>query len=452
MAEPLSAPKGTYDILPEDQPLRRWVIGRAEAVFQRYGYRRIDTPMFEETRLFSRGVGESTDIVRKEMYTFEDLGGRSLTLRPEGTAPVARAYVEHGMHTLPQPVKLYYHSPMFRYESPQSGRYRQHYQLGLEAFGSEAPEVDAEVIGVLAALYREVGLEGLDLRLNSMGCRECRPGYSAVLREFLIKNAEAFCGECHERTRLNPLRTFDCKVAGCREALEAAPRLADHLCPACAAHHDRVQECLAVQGISFIPDHTLVRGMDYYTRTTFEFQSSLLGAQSGVGGGGRYDDLVEAIGGPATPGVGFGTGLERILLALSRSGAAPPGAPRPVVYLVALTPEARREAFALAHELRGRGVAADLDYMNRSVKGQMKQAGRSGARYAFIIGEQELTDRVVTVRDLVSGDEKAVPGAEAVLLAAPAGTADAATVAPGASGSAAGSADTSGVAAAAPDA
>ncbi|NLE11816.1 MAG: histidine--tRNA ligase, partial [Actinobacteria bacterium] len=412
-------PKGTYDILPGDQTLRRWLIARAEDVFRRYGYRRIDTPTFEETRLFSRGVGESTDIVRKEMYTFEDLGGRSMTLRPEGTAPVARAYVEHGMHTLPQPVKLYYHSPMFRYESPQSGRYRQHYQLGIEAFGSTEPEVDAEVIGVLAALYGEIGLGGLELRLNSMGCKECRPGYMEKLRAFLTKHAEALCQECRERAAINPLRTFDCKVPSCREVLETAPRLADHLCPACSQHHARVQECLAVQGISFATDHSLVRGMDYYTRTTFEFQSSLLGAQSGVGGGGRYDGLVEAIGGPPTPGVGFGTGIERILLALARAEVQVPEALPPLAYLVGLTPEGRKKVFALAHELRLLGAAVDLDYMSRSAKGQMKQAGRSGARYAFIVGEQELADGVITVRDLRSGEEESLTDGEVMELAKP---------------------------------
>ncbi len=418
MAESINAPKGTYDVLPDQQPLRRWVVTCAEAVFQRYGYRRIDTPAFEETRLFARGVGESTDIVRKEMYTFEDLGGRSMTLRPEGTAPVARAYVEHGMHTLPQPVKLYYHSAMFRYESPQSGRYRQHYQLGVEAFGSNAPELDAEVIGVLAAFYRELGLEGLDLRLNSMGCGECRPGYAVVLRAYLSEHSKEFCGECEERARLNPLRVFDCKVASCRSGLEAAPRLPDHLCPDCSDHHRRVEECLQTQGIAFVPDHTLVRGMDYYTRTTFEFQSSLLGAQAGVGGGGRYDNLVEAIGGPAVTGVGFGTGLERILLALSRSGVTGPAVQPAVAYLVALTAEARREVFALAHEMRSLGAAVDLDYVGRSAKGQMKQAGRSGARYALIVGDQELADRTVVVRDLESGEEEALARAEVVALAA----------------------------------
>jgi histidyl-tRNA synthetase len=418
MAEPIEAPKGTYDILPEQQPMRRWVIACAEKVFFRFGYRRIDTPVFEETRLFTRGVGESTDIVRKEMYTFEDLGGRSMTLRPEGTAPVARAYLEHGMHTLPQPVKLYYHSPMFRYESPQSGRYRQHYQLGVEAFGSEAPELDAEVIGVLAALYRELGLEGLELRLNSMGCSDCRPGYSAELRVFLVGRSETLCPECLERARLNPMRAFDCKVAACRAALEEAPRLADHLCSACNEHFRQVQRCLEIQGIGFTPDHTLVRGMDYYTRTTFEFQSPMLGAQSGVGGGGRYDRLVESIGGAVVPGVGFGTGVERIVLALTRVGVEPPSAAGPGAYLVALTPAAREEVFALAHKVRSQGGAVDLDYIGRSAKGQMKQAGRSGARYAFIIGEQELCDSTITVRDLATGTESRLTWVEAIGLAA----------------------------------
>ncbi len=416
MAEPFTAPKGTYDVLPEQQPVRRWVIRTAEAVFRRYGYHRIDTPAFEDTRLFTRGVGDSTDIVRKEMYTFQDLGGRSMTLRPEGTAPVARAYVEHGMHTLPQPVKLYYYSPMFRYESPQSGRYRQHHQLGIEAFGAPAPELDAEVVGVLAALYRELGLSGIQLRLNSMGCRECRPGYSSALRKYLQAGSGSLCGECLERTHLNPLRTFDCKVPACRLALEGAPRLPDYLCPACAEHHARVKACLAVQGIAFIEDHTLVRGMDYYTRTTFEFQSSLLGAQSGIGGGGRYDDLVAAIGGPATPGVGFGTGVERILLAISRSDAEGVAADAPVAYLVSVGEGARDEVFALAHQMRTRGIAVDLDYAGRSAKGQMKQAGRTGARYAVIIGEAEMTTGLVTLRDLATGEERKVPHNEAVAL------------------------------------
>ena len=412
-AEPVNAPKGTYDILPEDQTVRRWVVDTAAEVFRRYGYGRLDTPIFEETRLFTRGVGESTDIVRKEMYTFTDMGGRSMTLRPEGTAPAARAYVEHGMHTRPQPVKLWYHWPMFRYEAPQSGRYRQHYQFGVEAFGSESPLIDAEVIGVLAAFYRSIGLTAVELRLNSMGCRECRPAYTRELRAFLDGRTTDLCGECRERTHINPLRTFDCKVPYCREVLEDAPRLTDYLCPDCASHHAAVKHALELQAIDFVEDHRLVRGMDYYTRTTFEFQSSVLGAQAGVGGGGRYDNLVEDIGGPPTPGVGFGTGLERILLALDRSGVAAPPVRRAAVYVVALTESAREPSFVLAHELRARGVAVELDYQQRSAKGQMKQAGRSGARFAAILGEEELATGTVTLKDLAAGEERRLPRIQA---------------------------------------
>ncbi len=406
MAKKMTAPKGTYDILPDDQPRRRWLASKAADVFQRYGYGRLDTPMFEETRLFTRGVGESTDIVRKEMYTFQDLGGRSMTLRPEGTAPAARAYVEHGFKTKPQPVKFWYHWPMFRYESPQSGRYRQHYQFGIEAFGSDSPALDAEAIGVLATLYREIGLSQVELRLNSMGCRECRPGYLESLRGFLRERGSELCADCRERTALNPLRTFDCKVEGCRQVLTAAPRLPDSLCPACKEHHDTVKGYLTLQGIDYLEDHTLVRGMDYYTRTTFEFQSQVLGAQSGVGGGGRYDNLVESIGGTDVPGVGFGTGVERILLALERSGVAVPESPRPAAYVVAVDDASRPEAFRLAHELRTTGAKVELDYVGRSVKGQMKQAAGTRARYAAILGEQELAEGSVTVRDMSTGAEE----------------------------------------------
>jgi histidyl-tRNA synthetase len=414
VADKITAPKGTYDILPEDQLVRRWVISRAEQVFARYGYGRLDTPMFEETRLFVRGVGESTDIVRKEMYTFDDLGGRSMTLRPEGTAPAARAYVEHGMHTRPQPVKLWYHWPMFRYESPQSGRYRQHYQLGVEAFGSNSPALDAEVIGVLAAVYREIGLKGVELRLNSMGDRQCRPEYVARLRGFLESKEAELCGDCVERTRLNPLRAFDCKVPGCQKVMHQAPRITDSLCPSCAEHHQRVLHHLEQQSISFSEDHTLVRGMDYYTRTTFEFTSSVLGAQSGVGGGGRYDNLVESIGGPDVPGVGFGTGVERILLALSRSEADLPAFAGPTAYVVALNEQARSEAFGLVHELRSSAVSAELDHLGRSLKGQMRQATSLKARFAAILGESELAEGTVTLKDLDSGEESKLPRNQAV--------------------------------------
>ncbi|NLT34636.1 MAG: histidine--tRNA ligase [Gaiellales bacterium] len=412
--EPVVAPKGTYDILPEDQPQRTWLLERAASVFARYGYGRLDTPLFEETRLFSRGVGESTDIVRKEMYTFEDNGGRSMTLRPEGTAPAARAFVEHGMHTRPLPVKVWYYWPMFRYEAPQSGRYRQHFQLGVEALGSHSPVLDAEVIGVLHALYKEIGLMRVELRFNSMGCRACRRPYTDRLRSFLQAHQGDLCDECRERMDLNPLRSFDCKVPYCREVMDSAPRLADFLCEECAEHHHTVKRHLELQGVEFVEDHRLVRGMDYYTRTTFEFQAANLGAQSGVGGGGRYDNLVEAIGGPPTPGVGWGSGVERILLALNRGGAPEVRSRAPAAYLVAVSAPARETAFGLAHDLRARGVTVDLDFMMRSMKGQMKQAGRSGAAFALIVGDEELQAGQVTLRYLAEAREERLAAEAAV--------------------------------------
>lgn len=318
------------------------------------------------------------------------------------------------MHTRPFPVKVWYHWPMFRYEAPQSGRYRQHFQLGVEAFGSESAALDAEVIGVLQALYQEIGLERVELKLNSMGCRACRQPYTEELRRFLQAHQEEMCGECRERMALNPLRSFDCKVPYCQQVMDQAPRLVDYLCSECASHHDTVKRHLALQGISFTEDHRLVRGMDYYTRTTFEFQSPDLGAQAGVGGGGRYDNLVEAINGPPTPGVGWGSGVERILLALVRSGAPQRSAQSPGAYLIAVSPPARESVFELAHGLRQRGVAVDLDYMGRSMKGQMKQAGRSGAPFAVIVGEEELAAGQVTLRFLAEAREERLTAQQAV--------------------------------------
>ena len=317
------APKGTYDLLPDAAAERDAVVAAAARVFAAYGYRHVVTPEFEETGLFERGVGEATDIVRKEMYTFQDKGDRSLTLRPEGTAPICRAYVEHGMHKLPQPVKLWYYCPMFRYEKPQAGRYREHYQIGAEAIGSADPSVDAEVILLLAAIFAEVGVEGVTLNMNSMGDPQCRPAYVEKLREYLRGHEAELCGDCLERIDINPLRTFDCKVESCRAVLDEAPRISDHLCPECREHFDAVLALVRAAGLEPNLDFRLVRGLDYYTRTTFEFNSDRLGAQSGVGGGGRYDGLVEQVGGRPTPGVGWGSGLERIALAMREPLAMP---------------------------------------------------------------------------------------------------------------------------------
>ena len=402
------APKGTYDLLPDEAALRDLVVATAARVFGAHGYRRVVTPEFEETALFERGVGEATDIVRKEMYTFEDKGGRSMTLRPEGTAPICRLYVEHGLHKWPQPVKLWYYCPMFRYERPQAGRYREHYQLGAEAIGSASPEVDAEVIAMLAQLFAELGIDDLRLAVNSMGDAACRPAYVGRLREHLRERETELCRDCRERLELNPLRAFDCKVESCRAVLDEAPHIDEHLCPECRTHFDTVLALLRRVGLEPAIDFRLVRGLDYYTRTTFEFSSDRLGAQSGVGGGGRYDGLVEQIGGPPTPGVGFGSGLERIALAMG-GGEAPVVAP--AAFVVALAHERRDDAFVLAEELRREGLAVELDLAARSVRGQLKQAGRSGAPYAVLLGLDELAADTVRVKALAGGGEEDVPAA-----------------------------------------
>ena len=349
------------------------------------------------------------------MYTFQDKGDRSLTLRPEGTAPICRLYVEHGMHKLPQPVKLWYYCPMFRYEKPQAGRYREHYQIGAEAIGSEEPAVDAEVILMLAAIFDELGVEGVTLNMNSMGDKECRPAYVEKLREYLRGREGELCGDCLERVDINPLRTFDCKVETCRAVLDEAPRISDHLCPDCREHFDVVLALIRAAGLEPNLDFRLVRGLDYYTRTTFEFNSDRLGAQSGVGGGGRYDGLVEQIGGPSTPGVGWGSGLERIALAMREPIAAPAATG---VYVAAFSDDARAAAFACAQRLRRAGVPAELDLAGRSPKGQLKQAGRSGARFAVLLGLEELGDGMVRLKDLSGGGEEDVAAADLPALVA----------------------------------
>lgn len=403
----MQGPKGTYDVLPGGQLLRRRVLVEAESIFAAAGYGRINTPAFEETELFVRGVGKSSDIVRKEMYTFEDKGGRSLTLKPEGTAPVVRAFVQYGMHKLPQPVKLWYYERMYRFERPQAGRYREHYQLGCEAIGSVDPALDTEMIMMLSRLYESLGVPDVELRLSSMGCPECRPGYREQLQNFLEKNMGELCPECHERAAINPLRVFDCKNERCIAILVAAPKLVDNLCRSCQEHFDSVRNYLDLLGRAYRVDGTLVRGFDYYTRTTFEYECARLGAQKGIGGGGRYDQLVEELGGPPTAAVGFGTGMERVVLALESAGIGAEAAGIDVFFMT-LEEKARPEAIATIHTLRGGGVSCETDYASRKAKGQMKQAARLGARYAVIIGEDELAQGKATVRDMKTGEQEQV--------------------------------------------
>jgi histidyl-tRNA synthetase len=425
MAPRYKAPRGTQDVLPEVS----WRWQRVEAAFRdicrRYNYGEIRTPLFEETELFERGTGEGTEIVTKQMYTFQDRGGRSLTLRPEGTPPVVRAALEHNLTAQGQLAKLYYIAPIFRYERPQAGRYRQHTQLGVEAIGAPGPDIDAEVIALFHDFLKEIGLEGGVTHISSIGCPSCRPAFSAALREFFAPKIGDMCEFCQARYKTNPLRILDCKVPHDVAAREGAPSALDHLCDDCRAHFDGVRAMLDALSVPYQVDPTIVRGLDYYTRTTFEVVHPALGAKDVIMGGGRYDGLVEALGGPPTPGIGFGSGLERLMLVLEATivGRPSPSAPQareasaakgPDLYLASASPEARHPLFVLAIELRRAGISAEFDYTDRSLKTQMKDANRLGARWAALIGEDELRADTVTLRDMVTGDQTTVPRAEAI--------------------------------------
>ena len=384
MSQKIQPPRGTSDVLAEAADARASLEATARRVLEGSGYRRIETPTFEHTELFARGVGESTDIVQKEMYTFDDGGGRSVTLRPEGTAPICRAYVEHGMHKLPQPVKLWYLSSFFRKEKPQAGRYRQFWQLGAEALGSDDPAVDAETILLLSDLLAQLEIGGMRLRLGSLGTLQARTAYREELQAYLREHADALSGEVRSRIDLNPLRAFDSDDPGTRAVMAGAPRLLDRLDAQDAEHFATVRELLDRAQVSYDVDPTLVRGMDYYTRTVFEFTSDKLGAQSGVAGGGRYDGLVAMLGGPATPGCGWAAGIERIMLA----GPSVPVAPPPVDLYVAFDGAPQRaSAFAVAAEARDARLNVQMELAGRSRKGQLKQADRLAARYVAIVSE-----------------------------------------------------------------
>jgi len=408
MTRQYKAPRGTADVLPEDQPYWDRIWEAASRMCGLFGYRRIETPQFEEASLFTRGVGEVTDIVQKEMYVFEDRGGQQLALRPEGTAPVCRAYLEHGMHNLPQPVRLWYWCPIFRYDRPQAGRYRQHTQFGCEAIGEADASVDAEVIELLFRTYEELGIQGLTLHLNSIGDGECRPRYLDALRAYYADKLKQVCNDCEGRYRRNPLRLLDCKQERCQPVIAGAPPFTDYLCDACADHFSRLQSYLEDVGIAYVINPRLVRGLDYYTRTVFEFQPRAEGAQSTVGGGGRYDGLIEQLGGRPTPGIGWATGIERIVLNLKRIDEQPEEPRCPRVFVAFQTPDARSLAFRLASDLRREGIAAVVAAGERSLKAQMRHADALGAAYAAIIGQRELKEGTVTLRRLADGDQETV--------------------------------------------
>ncbi|HEY0537282.1 MAG TPA: histidine--tRNA ligase [Actinoallomurus sp.] len=407
MSLDFQAPKGVNEYFPPRSAAYLAARDAFAATAARAGYSYLELPIFEDTRLFARGVGESTDVVSKEMYTFEDRGGRSLTLRPEFTVGVLRSVLQHGLHKGELPVKVWATGPAFRYERAQAGRYRQFYQVDLEAIGSEDPAVDVETIALAWDWYRELGLTQLTLNLNSLGCRECRPVYRAALQEFL--RALDLDEDTRARVEINPLRVLDDKRPGVRAQVENAPLVTDYLCGTCKAHHDKVRELLADLSIPWVDEPRLVRGLDYYTRTTYEFDHPLLGAQSGIGGGGRYDGLSEDIGGPALPGIGFGLGLDRTVIAMEREQVAAAASTGVAVYGVPLGEEAHRRVFGLVAELRRAGIAADMSYDGKKVKGAMRGADRSGAAYAMIIGERDLAEGAAQLKDLRSGEQEAVP-------------------------------------------
>ena len=406
------APRGTRDLLPDDRPLWEFVEQTARTLTTRYGFRRIDTPTFEDTNLVVRAVGEGTDIVDREMYTFQDKGKNSLTLRSEGTAPVIRAYLERGMHVLPQPVKLYYLASIFRYDRPQAGRYREHRQFGVEAIGETDPALDAEVIALATDFYAALGLSGISLQVNSIGCPECRPPYLKRLVDAYEPLRDRLCDNCRRRIETNPLRLLDCKEASCRALLADAPKVTESLCEGCRDHFEALKAHLDGQEIAYTLNPLLVRGLDYYTKTVFEFWAEGIGAQNAVGGGGRYDGLAELLGGSGAPGIGFGIGIDRAVLTLLEQKAEVPAPPSPVAFVVCLGDEAGKTAPGLIRSLRTAGLQVASLYGGRSMKAQMRQANASGAAFALILGENELKRSQITCREMATGEQTEVPLAD----------------------------------------
>ena len=402
------APRGTTDVLPEDETYWSFVRATAEDVANRFGYRRIDTPVFEDAGLFERGVGSTTDIVEKETYTFEDRGGDLLTLRAEGTAPVCRAYLQHGMQNMTQPVRLFYICPVFRYERPQLGRYRQHTQFGIEVIGEVDASVDAEVIEVGWRFLEQVGLSDLTLTINSIGDPACRPGYIDRLRSYYSSHRDSLCEDCARRIDLNALRLLDCKNDQCQPLIDEAPASADHLCADCKVHWDDLRRYLGETGIDFQTDHRLVRGLDYYTRTVFEIAPPEEGRMVTIVGGGRYDGLIEQLGGRPTPGIGYGMGLERVIQNVKNQHVQLNGDIRTRVMVVHLGDAAKSAGVRIASELRSAGIAATLA-PPRGLRAQLRYASNTGATHAIIIGDDELANGVATLRDLTQSTQSDVP-------------------------------------------
>ncbi|MFQ7700368.1 MAG: histidine--tRNA ligase [Christensenellaceae bacterium] len=409
----INIPKGTKDVLPADSYKWQYVEGVARETARLFNLKEIRTPVFEHTEVFLRGVGDTTDIVTKEMYTFRDKGDRSITLKPEGTAGVARSFIENGLAGGVLPAKMYYIIPAFRYERPQAGRLREFHQFGVEIFGAEGADTDAEVIALADSLLKNLGLR-VKLHINSIGCPACRAAYNKALREYFSPHLEGLCYDCKTRFEKNPLRLLDCKEEGCRKINAAAPTILEYLCPECAAHFESLKTYLSLAGIAYEIDPRIVRGLDYYTRTVFEFVSDDIGAQGTVCGGGRYDGLIAELGGAPAPAVGFAAGIERLLLVMEATGVEIPRPEGPTAYLAGLDDACREKAFGLCVKLRAAGIAAETDHMKRSVKAQFKYADKLGAKYVAVIGGNELESGAMNVKRMATSESETVTFENAV--------------------------------------
>lgn len=403
-----TAPRGTRDILPDTSGYWQYVEKVLREVCRNFAYQEIRTPIFEHTELFLRGIGETTDIVEKEMYTFTDRGNRSITLRPENTASVVRSYLENKLYSGPQPSKLYYVGPMFRYDRPQAGRYRQFHQFGIEAIGAKGPAIDAEIISLAVEFLNKLGLNDLKLFINSVGCPNCRPVYRKKLQEFFQDKLTHLCSDCQSRYDRNPMRILDCKNEKCSELSEGAPHMVDCLCDECSSHFNGFKELLTAAGISFVINPRLVRGLDYYTKTAFEIQYAPLGAQSAVCGGGRYDGLIAECGGQPTPGIGFAIGIERVLLALEKQELFPQMTTAIDVFVAPLGIETQAAGFQILTDLRRAGLTADMDFMSRSLKAQMKYANKYPAKFVALIGEDELVQNKIMLKNMETGNQELI--------------------------------------------
>jgi histidyl-tRNA synthetase len=400
------APRGTKDVLPNESYKWQYLEKTFREVCNSFGYKEIRTPTFEHTELFERGVGETTDVVQKEMYTFLDKGDRSITLKPEGTASAARLYVENKLYADAQPIKTFYITPIFMYERPQKGRLREHHQFGVEVYGSENPSIDAEVISILDNLYKRLEIQGIELQINSIGCSKCRPNYDKALKEYLSERLDKLCETCNSRFDTNPMRILDCKNDNCQMELKEAPTMLDYLCDECSEHFDGVKNYLDNLEVEYSVNPRIVRGLDYYTKTAFEFISSEIGAKSTVCGGGRYDGLVEQIGGPSTPAIGFGMGIERLILTLENNNIEIPKEDDLDIFIVTMGDKAKSLAMKIVKDLRTLGISSDLDHLDRSVKAQFKYSNKLNSTYTIVIGDNEIENKSIKIKNMKTGDQE----------------------------------------------